>query len=118
MFVLKDFVSHSGLTLPFKIECANLTYKDWECLAWLVSNMVGSFGSVEGVPRGGLLLANRLKDYITEGPVLIVDDVFTTGASMDQQRNKRYAKGAVVFARTTPPDWIGSIFLLNTRSKL
>jgi len=116
MFVLEDFKSHSGFILPFKIECDNLTYKDWECLAWIVSSMVGSFGSVEGVPRGGLLLANRLKDYITEGPLLIVDDVFTTGASMEQQRNKRYAKGAVVFARTTPPDWIKSVFLLNTRS--
>ena len=116
MFVLKEFITHSGLRRPFKIECDNLTYKDWECLAWIVSNMIGSFGSVEGVPRGGLLLANRLKDYITEGPLLVVDDVFTTGASMEQQRNKRYAKGAVVFARTTPPDWIRSVFLLNTRS--
>lgn len=117
MFVLKEFNSHSGLTLPFKIECDSLTYKDWECLAWIVSEIIGPFGYVEGVPRGGWPLANALKPYLSDGPLLIVDDVFTTGASMEKQKNDRHVKGVVVFARTTPPDWIRSIFLLNTRSE-
>ncbi len=116
MFVLKSFQSHSGMTLPFKIECDSLTKDDWECLACIISTVIGQFGSVEGVPRGGLKLADALEKYKTSGSLLIVDDVFTTGASMEKQRNRRNAKGAVVFARTTPPDWIRSIFLLNTRS--
>ena len=116
MFKLGMFRSHSGKTLPFKIECDDLSNEDWECLAWIVTNNVRPFGSVEGIPRGGEYLANVLQQYVTKGPLLIVDDVYTTGKSMEEQRNKRNAKGAVIFARTTPPDWIKAVFILNSRS--
>lgn len=104
----------SGRISSFKIDCDALTLEDMECIAVLLLNQLPHFGSVEGVPSGGLRLAECMKKYITRGPVLIVDDVLTTGKSMERQRNSRDAVGAVIFARKTPNPWItASIFNLN-----
>ncbi len=115
MFILQKFKSNSGLILPFKIECDTLTYNDWRCLAAIAASIIGEFGDIEGVPQGGLPFANTLSRYKTKGPLLIVDDVLTTGGSMERQRDGRQVKGIVAFARSTPPDWVQYIFLLNTK---
>jgi len=89
MSLFKDgyFQSHSGQNLPWKVECDKLTSGDWECLAKIVGNSL-KFSRVEGVPRGGLKLANLLQIYTrATGGLLIVDDVFTTGSSMEKHRN-------------------------------
>ena len=109
MFTLSDFKSHAGLNLYWKIECDSLTDEDWKCLAYMANEKLPNFGSVEGFPRGGLKFAQCMKKYITTGPLLIVDDVFTTGNSMLDHRNDRKAIGLVAFSRNDPFNWIYSV---------
>jgi hypoxanthine phosphoribosyltransferase len=78
------------------------------------------FGLVIGIPRGGIRLATALIKYTTldARSVLIVDDVLTTGASMEQTRGRfegsaEQIRGVVIFARAKCPDWITTIFQLN-----
>ena len=111
LFQLGNFKSHSGEILPWKIACDRLRLEDWECLAVMLTEMIGPFGSVEGVPRGGIPFANAVSRYTTQGPLLIVDDVFTTGRSMEAHRAGRRSLGAVVFSRgAVVPGWVTPIF--------
>ena len=78
------------------------------------------FREVVGIPKGGVKLAALLNAYATgneKDPICIVDDVLTTGSSMEYfleqyQRNRRplTAIGWVVFARTQTPDWVQALF--------
>lgn len=99
LFQLGNFISHAGNELEWKIECDALTDEDWECLAKMISDRT-QFGSVYGIPRGGVKLAAALEKYCKPNhPVrLVVDDVYTTGTSMNEvlQGNDL---GFVVFAR-------------------
>jgi hypothetical protein len=114
LFQLGKFKLHSGATSRFKIECDSLSDEDLECLAHLLSERLPSFGSVEGVPRGGLRLADKMRKYVTSGPLLIVDDVLTKGTSMNEHRAGREAIGAVLFARAQSiPDWITPLFQIS-----
>ncbi len=110
MFNFGNFKSSSGLILSWKIECDHLVAEDWECFARIVRDHVGRFGKVEGVPRGGLPFADALQPYATKGPLLIVDDVLTTGASMEAHRKGRLALGFVLFSRGVTPGWVQPIF--------
>ncbi len=115
LFENKDFVSHAGVGLHFKIECDALSDGDIETLADIVQRRL-SFGSVHGVPRGGVRLANALQKFCVPcSQVLIVDDVFTTGMSMEEARKKigQDSLGVVIFARNTCPEWIYPIFELS-----
>ncbi len=117
MFVDGEFTSHSGLLLPFKIELDALTDSDWWTLAAAVARRVGRFHVAHGVPRGGIRLACALCKHETglnRDPLLIVDDVLTTGASMEEARQwfgHRKTIGAVIFARGPCPDWITPLFV-------
>lgn len=130
MFETGLFTLASGKTSTFKIECDDLTVADWETVAALVGPRY-KFGAVEGVPTGGLPFADALKTYITPGAplTLIVDDVFTTGGSMEKQRGERPraservgrhihgtmpgdVHGVVLFARDFTPDWIDAVFTM------
>lgn len=90
-------------------------------LAELIRQLVGSYSSVAGVPKGGLRLASALTLYILMGgPRLIVDDVLTTGASMEKMREQWLAEhpetkviGAAIFARGPCPHWIKPLFQLS-----
>lgn len=106
LFQRGDFTLHSGEKSGIKIDCDALTDDDLDTIAWMLRGRLPSFGSVEGVPRGGLRLARFLEGYATMGHPLIVDDVYTTGASMEAHRGDRIAHGAVIFARREPPPWI------------
>lgn len=110
LFQSGTFILNSGKHSPWKIDCDALTAEDIATLAEMISHRISNFGSVEGVPRGGLRLAEAMKKYVTQGPLLIVDDVLTTGGSMDHHRAGRHALGAVIFARGLCPAWITSIF--------
>ncbi len=80
LFQLGNFKSHSGEPLRWKINCDVLTIQDWECLASMIAVKIGMFGKLEGVPKGGLALVEALKFHrYRSGPLLIVDDVLTTG---------------------------------------
>ena len=112
MFEKKEFTSHSNISLTWKIECDDLTNEDIETLAYLVSRYL-IFSDVIGVPTGGLRFAKALERYKKSvGPVLIVDDVLTTGRSMEDVRAtiKPWSVGIVIFARGQAPDWITPIF--------
>lgn len=121
LFQQGTFKLSSGVPSDFKIDCDALTDKDWQTLAYLVRKMVGPFASVEGVPTGGLKLAAALKPFAnSDGPVLLVDDVLTTGRSMEKLSLLKYGShffhkqliGAVVFARGPCPSWIKPLFTL------
>lgn len=110
LFIKESFIAHSGVTLPWKIDCDALADKDIETLAYIVARKV-SFGSVYGIPRGGERLAKALVAYISNGPHLIVDDVLTTGGSMEAAKTNESDIGVVIFARgVLVPSWVKPIF--------
>lgn len=131
LFQLGDFTLNSGARSAWKLECDALTDGDITALAKMIHQMVEPFGSVEGIPRGGLRLAAELSKYAIDNmglPLptshLIVDDVLTTGSSMEQARaafEDRYRVpykriilpppvGVVIFARGRCPKWIKAVF--------
>lgn len=124
IFQRQNLILHSGEESDFKIECDNLSDEDIDCCAYLISKKV-KFKSVYGVPRGGYRLKKALEKYITferELPILIVDDVLTTGRSMNSflANSDWYYEdllvapiGFVIFSRGKYPDWIQTLFQMN-----
>lgn len=111
LFVRKDFTSHAGVDLDWKIECDALDETDIECLAFLASRVALPFKTVVGIPNGGTRLANAMLKYAdqTVESVLIVDDVYTTGMSMTEELDSwaRIApdvQGLVLFSRSQRMD--------------
>jgi hypothetical protein len=93
-----EFRSHSGITLRFKIECDALSDATWECFAKEIARATKSMGGIKevhGIPSGGTKLANALGGYATEGGriVAVVDDVLTTGRSMEEKKKKLIEDG-------------------------
>lgn len=119
LFQHGDFTLSGGDSSHFKIECEALTEADWDCLARLLAERLPPFGGVIGVPTGGLLLAEAMVEYTGySGTLLIVDDVLTTGGSMERMRKVQSWQeiiGAVVFARKPPPLWITPLFTLTPK---
>ena len=110
---------HSGQQSSFKIDCDALSDEDISSIALQLTIRLPMFYEVEGVPQGGLRLAKAMEKFIVpfqpirSDKLLIVDDVFTTGASMEEHRANRRAIGAVIFARTNTPDWITPLFRME-----
>lgn len=111
LFQRGTFRLHSGKQSNWKIDCDALTDLDITALAEMIAEGL-QFGSVEGVSTGGLRLAKALEVHVSEGPLLIVDDVLTTGASIEKQRAGREAIGAVIFARGAWPVWVMPLFAM------
>ena len=117
LFERKTFIMHSGEVSDFKIECDELTEEDLETLALLISRKY-DFCLAIGVPTGGERLAEALMKYenhLKSDITLIVDDVLTTGASMEEFHYDIEGKenvGVVIFARGECPDWVTPIFKL------
>ncbi len=109
LFVKQSFAMHSGSVGQWKIECDALSTIDFDALAFMLSEILPPFGRVYGIPRGGTKLAHSMRPYLTSGPLLVVDDVLTTGSSM-----KRHMQdddfGAVIFARGPCPPNITPLF--------
>lgn len=102
-----DFTLHSGAKSTFKIDCDALTDGEISTIASLIAERVEPFSLVHGVPRGGLRIAAALEKYVipTAKNILLVDDVFTTGRSMEEayvalEETGRPIQGAVIFSRT------------------
>lgn len=110
------FISHSGKELDFKFDCDAFSDKDIEGFAKIISRKI-RFSEVIGIPTGGTRLALALNKYTTYNScLLIVDDVLTTGKSMQEERIKAGrlgTLGAVIIARGPCPDWIHSILQFN-----
>lgn len=111
LFQRGTFTLHSGLQSSWKIDCDALADEDIATLAEQISKIF-QFGEVYGIPRGGERIAAALRQYsLPNRQVLIVDDVLTTGASMEKARlSYQGAAGLVIFARSTPPYWVTPIF--------
>ena len=115
-----NFKSHSGLNLTWKIEMDVLSDPEWFTIKKMIMEISPPFREAVGIPKGGVKLADLLNECATgnkEDPICIVDDVLTTGSSMEYfleqyQRNRRpfTAIGWVVFARTQTPDWVNALF--------
>ncbi len=113
LFERGGFRSHAGLHLSWKIDCDALSPGDWATIARVIGTNF-SFDTVEGVPTGGNCLAELLQPYVIIGDgLLIVDDVLTTGHSMETQRAGRHATGVVLFSRGVCPAWVTPIWQLN-----
>ena len=121
LFQSGSFVLNSGLVSNMKIECDALSLVDWNTLAGFVHAKMW-WGEVIGIPRGGVPFALALDQYTTDmsDTILIVDDVLTSGGSMERMReqvieergNDLPIKGVVAFARNPCPDWIRPVFQL------
>lgn len=116
------FTLASNKSSNFKIDCDYLDDYDIETLSRIIYDTAKPFGYVKGVPTGGLRLADALRKYIdtTANGILIVDDVLTTGKSMESileetiKRTKNLnIQGVVIFARGLCPEWITPLFTLN-----
>jgi hypothetical protein len=112
LFQQGEFKLHGGAPSKWKIDCDALSSDEIETVALMLAEILPPFGSVEGVPTGGLRLAESMRQFRTSGPLLIVDDVLTTGGSIEECRNGREAIGAVIFARGKCPTWVTPLFSL------
>ena len=71
-----------------------------------------NFSAIYGVPRGGLCIAvalsHKLKKNLISEPkenVLIVDDVYETGITLNTYKNIEGAKFFVLFSKENPTWW-------------
>lgn len=117
MFDFGRFRSSAGILLPWKIDLDSLLDSDLAALAELVAGKF-AFRSVYGVPRGGERFAKALNRYCEPGfPVLVVDDVLTTGRSMEEARvllgSPDPVIGVVIVARGKCPSWVWPILRVS-----
>lgn len=121
LFRSGHFQLHSGQCSTWKIDCDALDNEDVATLATMLVERLPQFGEVQGIPTGGTRLARALAPYSTTGPVLIVDDVYTTGDSMEGWRRGLDDAspvftpdpiGAVLFARQPPAPWVHALFVM------
>ena len=126
LFQKINFTSHSGLDLTWKIEMDALSHGDWECIAQMIFELSPPFREAIGIPRGGVKLGKLLNLHGTgkkEDPICIVDDVLTTGGSMDEFKTKRQWRnptnyiGWVVFSRSQTPHWVNALFQMPYRDE-
>ena len=119
LFQSVDFKSHAGLDLSWKIEMDALEDEEWVTISQMILELSEPFREAIGVPRGGTRLGKLLNQHGTgkrDNPILIVDDVLTTGGSMEDFKRKRLFRnptkyiGWVVFARGYPPSWCKALF--------
>jgi hypothetical protein len=121
LFVAGDFAAHSGGMLPWKIDCDALSDASITAMAKEIASRI-HFGIAQGIPEGGRRLASALRqyEYRNDPLILLVDDVLTTGGSMEETRAGLLAAGVppdrvagvVLFARRTPPPWVRAVFQL------
>ena len=120
LFKSINFKSHSGLNLSWKIECDVLSSSEWFTISKMIMELTPPFQRAVGIPRGGVKLGDLLNEHATgneKDPICIVDDVLTTGESMEYfleqyQRNRKpfTVIGWVVFARVQTPSWVNALF--------
>ena len=129
LFQTGDFTLRSGKKSKWKIECDALSDSDWAGLAAMAAEILPPFRYARGVPSGGLPFAEALQRYATGqmfDPILIAEDVCTTGGSMVRFRHSISGVGdgepvpvseyigVCVFAREpTWPEWVKPLFCFN-----
>ena len=128
LFVDEEFTSHAGLQLGWKIEMDALYESDWRCLAKMILEYeTRPFREAVGIPRGGKRLGDILNESSTgnpDDPVLVVDDVYTTGTSFKKFIAENYLVTPVicwaVFARDVVSSNVNVLFQMpsSMRPKL
>ncbi len=115
---LGNWILSSGKKADFKLVADRFIEENLEGLVYLVrKKMMIPYSTVEGIPTGGTRLATALlrKSASYVDPHLIVDDVLTTGRSMERAKSQYIQTpvvGLVVFARGPCPSWIKAVFTL------
>jgi len=118
MFEHGAFKGHSGVTLPWKVNCDTMSDEDYAALALVVRSKF-AFSQAIGVPTGGIRFAEALRPHCVDGyPTLLVDDVLTTGRSMETWRRiirdgDEPVVGVVVFARGPVPSWVWPMLVVQ-----
>lgn len=121
LFQLGQFRLSSGRESWWKFEADELGSGDWETLAHMALRVVGGGVSrITGVPRGGLPFAEALREVygwrLGNGEPLVVDDVLTTGASIQRMMREQDARrGLVVLARGPLPPGVEALFVADRR---
>ena len=123
LFQRREYEMESGGIADYHIDCDALTGQSLDTLAWLVASK-GSFSAVEAASTRGQRFRDALLEHRCDSGVrLIVDDVLTSGASMEAARERlgwHDAQGVVLFARGPCPGWILPLFSMqwiNTRDR-
>ena len=120
LFQKVDFISHAGLPLTWKIECDAISDNEWIALAHIIRQYEKrNWCEAVGIPRGGVALGEALDKYSTgdqNDPVLVVDDVYTTGKSFkeyvaEHNLDDDTIKWAV-FARKPTADGVKALFTM------
>ena len=120
LFQIGDFTLSGGKKSRFKIDCDALSDGEVKLLADLIVLRAKPFHRV--MSPGGA--ATRLQSYISKyanpaaDNTLIVDDVLTTGKTIEQQvKQITYSlgrvdphQGFVIFARGPLPSWVKALF--------
>jgi len=125
LFDDEEFISHAGLKLGWKIVMDALYTDDWRCLAKMIMEYeTRPFRTAVGIPRGGIRLGQMLDKYSTgnpDDPVLIVDDVYTTGTSFREFIAEQYPDEKVicwtVFARNPVTDNVNALFQMPSKMR-
>lgn len=123
LFQAGSFKLASGGASAWKLECEALTRDDWEGVARIAFEILPPFGSVLGVPRGGVPFAAALAKYATGNdnqPLLLAEDVVTSGGSIEKFRKSLPREplagvwGVCLFARgASVPRWCIPLFTFN-----
>lgn len=126
LFRSVEFELSSGIRSDFKFDCDFLVEEDWLTLGRIAARIIGPYGSVAGIPRGGLRLAAEMCKYVHPGSSchLICDDVCTSGGSLLTAQSDYLSKypgeivfvqGLVVFNRGNLPSWCTALLDLDRR---
>lgn len=128
LFRTGNFILHSGERSNFKIDCDALTQDDYKSLAVLIaSKFIFHFAyAVAGGTNPSAKLVDELNRQCLSSEtnmMLLVDDVLTTGRSMEEAKDnlmydleltESQIQGIVIFSRMKiPPTWIFPVFTLN-----
>ncbi len=123
LFQRTEYRMASGGVSQYRIDCDALAEADLDTLAWLVASK-GAFRAVATASQRGQRFAAALERYRSDAGVrLIVDDVLTTGGSMEAARERtgwHDAVGIVLFARGPCPAWVLPLFSMqwiNTKDR-
>ena len=125
LFQKIDFVSHSGIPMKWKIECDAISLMEWECIAHMIKETEQQpWRKAIGIPRGGVTLGLCLDKFSTgveTHPILIADDVYTTGRSFKDFVNENYPNDATiqwcVFARQPTTGRVKALFTMPERGR-
>ena len=115
LFQRYNYKSHANLDLTWKLECDAISDEEWSVLARIISELESRpFSDVVGIPRGGVKLENEMLNYVSgnkNDPVLIVDDVWTTGTSF-----KEFVGIHIIEKMTEHVGWFGWCIFARTQT--